>query len=246
MHLLQHLDRLLDDLRNFAEGLLALLRDDLAGRGQQLVQRLLLLDRCILLNLANVDLCGIRGFFVDLSGVPQHHVLFDVVQHGRNEGRSNGLVATEHRVRHEVQVDLQVSQVILLRERDDWTAHRGRNVLVDGIQLQWLGGWQQQVLALWHLQALKEHDLDLAQVIQLRHLLGSLHDGLHLGKPLGFAEDVGVADRHDVHRAFEVATLDQQLAGLVVHLFFGQVGLVQAEQQLQHTAHGVVQACVDR
>ena len=68
----------------------------------------------------------------------------------------------------------------------------------------------------------------------------------HLSKALGFTEDVGIADGHDVHRAFEVAALDQQFACLVIDLGFGQVGLVQAEQQLQHTAHGVMQTRMDR
>ena len=135
--------------------------------------------------------------------------------------------------------------MILLRERDNRTAHRCRNVLVDCIQLQWLRCWQQQVLALRYLQALQEHLLNLAEVVQLRHLLGALHDGLYLSKPLSFTEDVGVADWHDVHRAFEVLALDHQLAGLVKHFLFIEVSLVQAEQHLQHTAHGIMQTSMN-
>ena len=243
--LLQHLDRLLDDLWNGLEGLLGLLVDHLAGCCQHLVQRLLLFGRGVLLQFANVEACCVRGFGEDLVGVPQDHVFLDVLKQEWHGHWAYDSVATEHGVLDEVQVHLQVCKVILLRERDNRPFHRGRNVLVHRVQFQGLLLWHQQLLAVRYLQPVEEHLFDLAEVIQLRQLFRTLKDSLDLGKALGFARHVGVADRHHVHRTIEVAAANKQLASLVDDLGLFQVGLVQAEQQVQHTAHGIVHASMD-
>ena len=127
-----------------------------------------------------------------------------MLQHHRQVRRRDELAAAERGVRHVRKVRLEVSDVVLLGEGDNRSAHRGRDVLVHRVLRRRLQRRDQQVVRVRDAQRLKQTLLDLALVVQLRQRSGALRHGLHLREALRLAEDRRVGHRHDVHRAFEV------------------------------------------
>ena len=136
--------------------------------------------------------------------------------------------------------------MVLLREGDDRSAHRGRDVLVHRVLLLRLQRWVEQFLRVRHAQRVKQTLFDLTLVVQLRQRSGALRHGLHLREALRLAEDRGVGHRHDVHRAFEVCAGGQHFADLLLHVRVVQIHRVQAVQDAQRARHCAVQTRVDR
>ena len=172
-------------------------------------------------------------------------MLLHVVQDGRDEGRRDERAHAQRR-RHQVgEVRLEVGDVVLLGEGDNRAAHGRRHVLVDGVLLPRLHRRVEQLLGVGDLERLEDALLDLALVVQLRHRGRALRHRLHLRKALRLAEDVRVADRHHVERAFEVGARGQLLADLGVRVLVVEVHGVEAVQDAQQLGHGVVQARMD-
>ena len=88
-----------------------------------------------------------------------------------------------------------------------------------------------------NFQCTQKHLLNFALVIHLRHSCRALYDCLSLSKALSLTEDCRVTYWHNVHRTVKVLGLDIQTRCLRFDVFYGQVGTVDAVQDLEHTAH---------
>ena len=245
--LLHQLHGLRDDRWQRCEHVSRVGDDRLRGLGQHAIERtarIVVLE--VLHVLADVDAGRFLGQFNHGRHVPQCKVLLDVAHYPRQVRRRDELAATERWAHHVRKVRLEVGDVVLLRKRDDRSAQRGRDVLVDCVLLRWLQCWVEQLLRVRHAQCLKQTLLDLTLVVQLRQCGGALRHGLHLREALRLAEDRGVGHRHDIHRAFEVCAGGQHFADLVLHVGVVQIHRVEAVQDAQRAAHCAVQTRVDR
>ena len=137
-----------------------------------------------------------------------------------------------------------VRDVILLRQNVDRATHGSGDVLAHRVHVL-LGRLRLKNLIRRNLQGAEEQFLDLTRVIQLRHHGRPLHDRLNLGKPLRLREDRGVADGHHIQRPVEVRRVDLQPFNLGLHILFGQIGRVDAVEDLEAASHRVVQARMD-
>ena len=243
---LQGLLRLLDDGRQRGEHVARFLRHGLRRLGQHAVEGALVLGRLQLLeHVAEILAGGLAAQLEYAVGVPHREVLLDVVQHHRQVRRRDQRVHAQRRRQHVGEVRLEVRDVILLWEGHDRPAHRRRHVLVHRVLLLRLHRRVQQLLGVRDLERVEDALLDLAQVVQLRQLRGALRHGLHLREALRLAEDVRIADGHDVERPFEVVARGQLFAELSVRLFVVEVHAVEPVQDRQQLGHAVVQARVD-
>jgi hypothetical protein len=126
---------------------------------------------------------------------------------------------------------------------------RGRDVLVDGVLLLRLHGRHRAgSSALGILQRVEDALLDLARGCTVRAgSCDALRHGLHLREALRLAEDVRVADRHDVHRACRSLRgwpaprrTSASMSSSSRYMPLRRCSI------LQHARHGVVQTGVDR
>ena len=205
LELLDHLLRLLDDWRQVGEDVTGLFADDHRRLGQHAIEcTFVLVAMFLLAQLVEVNIGHALGQIHGVLHVPERDVFLEVVDDAGDERLLEHRPCAEHRVHHEAEVRLDVRDVVLLREGHDWAAQCGRDVFVHGVLLLGLDGWVEQAVIVGDLQRGEDALLDLALVVQLRQHLRTLRHCLHLSVTLRLGEDVRVADRHDVHRAFEV------------------------------------------
>ena len=140
---------------------------------------------------------------------------------------------------------LNVSQLILTRVSEGWSAQCHSGILVCGIHLRRLAGIWYQLVHIRNLQ-LFEHSIHHSTLIKdCRELCGQLQHRLHLGHALCLRENVGITYRHDVAVALEVFLLDGQLRHHVATLLLVQVPAVQATNDANDSALALMQARVD-
>ena len=140
---------------------------------------------------------------------------------------------------------LDVRKVVLTWISECWASQSHCAVLVCRVQLCGFTSIWHQLIDVWNLQLLEHSTHNSTLVKNLWELRRQLHDRLHLGDTLGLAEDVGVRDGNHVAVATEVLTLNRQLGNDVTLALLVQVPAVDASQDVQDTALGVVQARVD-
>ena len=238
LELLHGADRLLDDRRERREGVRGRLNDRLGGLCEHPVEGLTLLGGLQTLHgVTNVLIGRTSPKIIDLGGIPQGHMLLDVVQNAGNVGRSDQFAHTQSRIDQIGEVGLQVGEVILLREGHNRTTHRRGDVLVHRVLHLGRHFGVQKVLAVLNLQHFEDALLDLALIIHPRNGSSPLSDGLNLCKPLGLAENVRVRDRNHVHRTIEVLAGRNLLANFLLDILVVEIHGVQTVENPQHPRH---------
>ena len=172
-------------------------------------------------------------------------MLLDVFHGFRQERRSNHRIATEYRVLGVVQMRLDVPKVVLLREGIGRLANRHGDVLIGCVHLLRRGRINHQFVDARHLNLLHE-TLDYSLLVkQLRVVLHHGHNGLRLGHPLRFREDVRVRDRDNICYASKILTLNVQILNNLTAAHIIQIPAVDSAQNFEYTTLRFMQSGVN-